>query len=244
MINIVAEARVAAYFNKTTENDVTFLDYDKFTDNQITFMASTQTEVSKGFYQFTKTRKFPQWHTNIQLGYVGSSSINTVTRIMDTTNGSELARNVNQIVFVDKSGKPGGLAGWWKDKYGGLAIGNKPCIVAPVTIPENRYKYTMKVPWGEIDTYKHTNYLSYIRFCFDAAMEAMQAGAYTRFKPGGDILEYNVKKVQTSYTGESKAGDVLSIDTAQGKDNPLKLYFDFTKDGKTINQNTIEFHEP
>ena len=208
-------------------------------------MASTCTEVSRELYRLPDAAKLPPLHTTVHLGYVGNSSLNSVAILTDKDTGKELARNVNQVVTVDKTTrKPSPLSDWWKEKYANSAVENERLIVAPIPIPDKSFSYEMKVPWSEIDTYKHTNYASYVRFCFDAAMDALQAGFYSKFTPGDDILRYHVKKLQIAFKGETKAGDILSVRTWENTENPFVLHFDIGKDGKTINQNTMEFYEP
>lgn len=102
----------------------------------------------------------------------------------------------------------------------------------------------MRVTWSDTDSYRHTNYESYVRFCLDAAMDAVSKGFYAGFS--GDILRYDVATIENLYVGECVEGQELIVHTWQDKERPRRLLFgvESAEDGKTIFQSSMEFHEP
>ena len=84
--------------------------------------------------------------------------------------------------------RPALIPDWWKSRYSSAVVDNERLIVTAEEVPSTvaTSSYDMKVPWSEMDPYGHTNYQSYVRFCFDAAADAVNAGRYATFD--GDIL--------------------------------------------------------
>jgi len=152
-----------------------------------------------------------------------------------------------QVVAVNKSTRrPTQIPDWWKLRYSSSVIGNE-CLVLPVehvptTVTSSCHE--MKVPWSEIDIYGHTNFQSYIKFCFDAAAEAVKSDRYATFS--GDILRYNVATIQSLYISESCANDVLRVVSWQSPDDPKEVHFSINKDddgaSKTLFQSCMRFY--
>lgn len=213
------------------------------TSDVLTFMASTRTSVNDAFYKLLDTGVVPALSVQLHLGYVGTSSLNTVAVLSDPNSGAVLARNVNQVVVIDKATrKPAPIPDWWRRKYESFVVENERLILPPLDVPkENTYKYDLKVSWNDIDGYRHVNFASYVKYCFDAAMDAVDKKFYTCFDD--DILKYSVKDIESSYRGECQAGDSVTVVTWQNAQNPFKLHFSLEKDGKVIYQSSVEFFE-
>lgn len=239
--------RLAAYHITSPETGETFLEYDRLTSGLYTFMASAKTEITRECYDLPDAAVSPSFEAKLHLGYMGNSSLNSVATLYHTQTGKELARNINQVVTVDKTTRrPAPLPEWWKEKYGDCVVGNERLVIPLVPVPDENvpgfYKGQCQVSWSDTDTYKHTNYLSYIRFCLDAAMDGIVDGQFQKFT--GDILQYHVKSIQLAYKGESLARDTLDITVWEDAINAYILHFDVKKDKNTIFQSTMEFYEP
>lgn len=237
-------ARVAAYHIPNPETSRTFLEYDKMTSNVYTFMASTKTTVSRDLYRMINADKsLDDSEIKLHLGYVGTSSLNSVATLATKDGGPTLARNINQVVTVDKATRKSmPIPDWWKNEYETSVVENERLVVAQEDVPlDNVFHYEMKVSWNEIDSYRHTNYQSYVKFCFDAAMDAVSKSFYTMLCE--DILKYNVKSIQCLYRGESVAGDILKIASWEDKSNPYVLSFSVTKDSNMLFQSQVEFYQ-
>jgi acyl-CoA thioesterase FadM len=165
-----------------------------------------------------------------------------VAELRHRDTGEVFATNTNQVVTVSKETRqPTPLADWWKAKYASAVVEDKRLIVPMINVPDKTHVYQMKVPWSDIDGYKHTNYISYIQYCFEASMDAVVAGFYSKFKD--DMLLYHVKEMEVAYKGETKAGDELQVATWENKEDPFKLHFDIRKAGSTVFQNSGIFYE-
>lgn len=107
----------------------------------------------------------------------------------------------------------------------------------------SNFRYGIQVRWSDTDSYKHTNYLSYVRFCFDAAQEAVSTGWLSSFS--GDILLYDVKTIQMLYKAETRVNDQLTMVLWPSKTNSFELHFSLEKADNTVAfQSVIEFYPP
>ncbi len=221
----------------------TFLDYDKMTQNHYTFMGSTQTDVTKDYYDIVNYTIVPKLVVNIHLGHIGNSSLNSVAEVVDKDTGKVFVTNTNQVVCVSKqTRKPAPLPDWWRDQYKDSVMGNQKLIVPLIDKPDQTHCYEVKVGWRDIDAYKHTNYATYLEYCQDAAMDAMHQGVFSKLT--GEITNYHIGKTRVLYKGESKACDNLHVHTWENTNNPYILHFQIEKDGILIHQNTVHFIEP
>ena len=193
-------------------------------------------------YQLHTKERLPKFTVSINLGYVGGSSLNSVAQLKDSETGEVYADNVNQVVTVSKeTRKPIPIADWWKEKYASTAVGDGRLIVPLTPVPSSRHQHSLKVPYEDIDGYMHTNYTAYIKYCFEAAMDACKNAFYTQLKD--DVLNYHVELMDIAYKGETKAGDELVISTWESEHNARKIHFDIAKNQSTMFQSTIIFHE-
>jgi acyl-CoA thioesterase FadM len=205
-------------------------------------MASTETVAEKELYELTRRDCLvakTKFGVVIQLGYVGNSSLSSIAKLITQPEGKVLVTNTNQVVTVDKTTrKPTTLSEWWKERYHSYGTTTKPLIVAVLAVPEITHSYSVKVPWTDIDNYKHTNYIAYIRYCIDAAMDATAAKVYTKVKH--DFLQYPIQSMRISYKGESVANDNLVVKTWENQENPLILHFSIDREGVILFQSTMQ----
>ena len=237
----MVNARISAY-DPNSGNGLRFLQLDEVTKSMLIFSVSSQTFMSPDFYQ--KVFQMVPLLVDIHLGYVGNSSVNTVAILRAEGSDDTLVTNVNQFVLVDKqTRRPSSAPDWWLEKYKPTVVENRSLVINRLDIPSegDAYKYLIRVPWSDIDGNKHTHFSSYTKFCFDAAMDAVDKNYFSVFS--GDILMYDVKSFSQSFFGESEAGDEIEISTWQDRANPLILHFSFDKKDKVIFQSSIEFHD-
>jgi len=240
--SLLTQARIFAYHIADTKTNKTFMEYDKMTSDRMTFMASTETRFARDLLQ---TTEIPSLAVRLSLGYIGTASLNTQAQLIDTKTGSVFAENINQVVTVSReTRKPIALPEWWVEKYTSYSI-NVPKLVIPVTVtPADAFTYNVKVRWSDTDGYGHTNYISYIRFCEDAAMQAAMEGKLPLYTD--TLYDPETKQLQLSYQGESRAGEDLTVHLWQNPDNMHKLYFSLvTAETRTlIFHCTMDFYEP
>ena len=135
----------------------------------------------------------------------------------------------------------------WKIKYSSAVVENERLVVMAEKVPASSDRtvaqYDLQVRWNDTDLYKHTNYLSYVKFCFDAAQDAVANGKYSAFHE--DILMYRVKAIESLYKAESRANDRLTIFSWEDDKDPYKLHFSMQKaDGSIVHQCRVEFYQP
>ena len=100
--------------------------------------------------------------------------------------------------------------------------------------------YRYHIQYSDGDLYSHTNHVSYVRFCHDAASMLVVKGVFSVLK--GDLAFRRVRSCVCSYLGESVPGDVVDIHVWEDPKDARILYFDVVKDGKSVCQCMIDFH--
>ena len=235
-------ARFLAYHTPIKDTGKSFLEYDVMTSDRYTFMASCRTETRPNFRSLLDKPIFPELALSVELGYVGMSSFSDISKLYDTATGEVYASNINQVVSVDKTTRrPTPLPEWWKEKYANYSVNNKGLVIPLLTPPEEMgHTFEVRASWNDVDSNQHVNYVAYIRFCLDAAMDALVHGKFRKLQK--DILAYQVKCMDIAYKKECNGGDWLRVSLWQDIKNPYVLYFDVTKDGETLFQNTMEFY--
>ena len=152
-----------------------------------------------------------------------------------------------QVALISKqTRKPVLVPEDWEKKYASAVVENERLVVAVEAVPADDDKrlalYELRVRWNDTDAYKHTNYLSYVKFCFDAAQNAISEGVYSAFS--GDVLHYGVKAVEMVYKAESRANDVLTIVSWEDEYDPYKIHFSMNQksNNSLVYQSRIEFY--
>ncbi|KAK2193487.1 hypothetical protein NP493_12g07000 [Ridgeia piscesae] len=238
---LMTKARMFAFHMPSKDTGDTFLQYDKLTADRFTFMASVKTTVSRSYYDIPELPVSPSMRVSLCLGYIGTSSLSTAANLNCEETGEVFVHNVNQVVSVDKTTrKPTPLPDWWRTKYASAVVGNERLVIPRFSQPDKVHMYECKIPWSDVDMYRHTNYVAYIRYSIDCAMDGILTGAYSNFT--NTQSQYLIKDTNIAFYNESVPNDVLQVASWEDKDNPYILRFDGTKDGKTIFQNSIEFY--
>jgi len=223
-------------------NDSTFMDVDKMLGTRLRFVVSLRCTLGEDLYKLVNATEPTPFSINFQLCNVGKSSFEKRCTLLDAS-GRKLGQTSKQMVLVDEvSRKPVPIPEWWKRKHGsqGVLREKKEVFQYALHVPaENTYQYSMKPSWNDVDSYHHVNYVSYVMFCFDAAMDAIKHGFYIGFFD--DILKYNVKTLQIRFMGEALAGDNLTVVTWQDAQNLRIIHFSIEREGNALVQCSIEF---
>ncbi|XP_046563626.1 uncharacterized protein LOC124272485 isoform X1 [Haliotis rubra] len=217
-----------------------FLDFGILSDGLLTFMASSSFEFDKSLYD-PLVSKWPL-KINVQLGYIGKSSTNFVSNIVEPSSGKILVRNTIQLVAIDKeTRKPTPFPPWWKEKHGEKAVRKEPLIVQKLSKPDNAHTYTLRVSWSETDMYKHVNWASYVVYSINALHHGIKEGVLRGVSK--EVVRNGVQKMQMAYFGECVEGDQLTVYFWEVEDQPRTVYFDIEKDGTSVFQNTLTYHQ-
>ena len=239
---LMTKARMYAFHAPADDTGETFLEYNTLTSDRYTFMASVKTSVARSYYSMPDMPQLPALRASVCLSYIGTSSLSTSATLNCADSGEVYVRNINQVVSVDKSTrKPMPLPDWWRTKYTSSVVGNERLVIPRFTQPETVHRYECRVPWTDVDIYQHTNYVAYIRYCIDCAMDGFYNGAYSNFSD--TLSRYMIKDTSIAFYNESNANNILQVSSWQGKDNPHILRFDGSKDETTVFQSSIEFYQ-
>ena len=219
----------------------THFEYDKLTSDRFTFMGSVKSSIAPSYYSIPDMPRLPSLRGSVCLGYIGTSSFNAIATLNCADTGEVYVRNVDQVVSVDKSTrKPMPLPEWWRTKYAPMVVGNEPLVLPRFSTPKTVHRYECRVPWSDVDIYRHTNFSAYIRYCSDCATDGVYTGAYPSFTD--TLSKYYIKGTSISFYNESKANDTLQISSWEDKDTKYLLRFKGTCRGKNVFESTIEFY--
>ena len=224
-----------------------YANFPKAVKDYYTFVASLKTDISNSFYNIPFKPAVTPLLFKVYPGYIGKSSFNTVVDIHDQHSGELYVKNVNQLVCVNKlSRKPTNLPQWFRDKYANLNKGSSLIVPKLIKPSDDIPTHTchIRVPYSDIDLYKHTNFSAYLKYSIEAAMEASNRGIYRELF-SGVLMKFRVKSVKTAFIGEAIAENMLSVTTWQDSENQQQIYCDITHQGtkKSICQTAIEFYE-
>ena len=171
---------------------------------------------------------------------LNTSSFVGQTSLFKSNLKAVLVSNQYKVVAVDrKSRKSTALPTWFTEKYS-PSIQQKGTF-AKYTVPKlpNNldlvYSKIYKINPSDMDRNQHTSNYSYMRFCFDAATEAV---LYKGIFPGmpGTICGYNVQRCQAIYLQECRLCDVIEILVWQDSVKNDTLHFHINKLGNRENQ--------
>lgn len=232
MMKLLGAVRFYAYNTPYDETGKTLRDFKQLTDDRFTFMISSELVFSKDIYDHS-VPKFPL-HGHVQGGYVGTSSLNTHTKIYTENESKLLCSNITQVVSVDKTTRrPKPLPDWWRQKYAEAAKSFSSLKYDKFPRQDGAGLYKCTVAWSDTDAYKHTNWSSYVRFAVDAAHHCAKKGHLPNFD---ENLQNGVNKAELYYCGESSEDDVIDVYAWEDQDNSKLMFFDFEKNDKSIFQ--------
>ncbi|XP_033733363.1 uncharacterized protein LOC117322512 isoform X2 [Pecten maximus] len=239
MMKLMGAARFFAYSHPLDQEGRTFRDFSKMTSDRMTFMVSSEITFYKELYDFSIKKTPLRMH--VIGGYIGSSSLNTITNMYDSTEKVLLASNITQVVSIDKATRrPKPLPDWWREKYAESAKKYVSLKFDKLTRPDCASVYECHVAWSDTDAYCHTNWASYARFVVDAAHYSSRKGDLKHFD---DNLARGLHRVELHYCGESFMDDTVTVYTWEDQNNSNNLYFDMCKADKSIFQCKFHFFD-
>ncbi|KAK3096830.1 hypothetical protein FSP39_003740 [Pinctada imbricata] len=237
IMGLVVTGRIFAHHYPLDDPKRTFRDYEKLTEDRLTFLVTSELQFTKLLYD-KESPKRPLM-MKVQGGYIGNSSFNSYTSV-HAENGELLISNINQVVSIDmQTRRPKPLPDWWKQKYAESAK-NKPSLkIAKFEKPGNTGFYQVKVAWSDTDFNHHTTWSAYVRYVIDAAHKCQREGTLSNFD---DNLKSGISKLELQYFGESLEGDHLDVFVWEECSNGDRvLRGDVHKDGKSSFQCTLKF---
>ena len=107
-------------------------------------------------------------------------------------------------------------------------------------VPARHFRYTVRVAHSDTDYFRHLNNSHYLRFCMDAAAEAVKSGAFNNFT--GDLFEYRLKDADLLYQAECHGGDELDIFVWEDDTKPNRLVFQIRKKACDVLFSNVTFY--
>ena len=107
-------------------------------------------------------------------------------------------------------------------------------------VPARHFRYRLRVAHSDTDHLNHTNQSNYLRFCMDAAAEAVKTGALSNFT--GDLFEYKLKDADLLYQAECHAGDELDVCLWEDETDTNRLHFQIAKNTHDVLFSTVTYY--
>ncbi|OWF41120.1 uncharacterized protein LOC110462886 [Mizuhopecten yessoensis] len=239
MMRLMGAARFFAHSHPLDQSGRTFRDFSKMSSDRMTFMISSEIIFYKELYDFSIKKTPLRMH--VLGGYIGSSSLNTITKMFDSTEKVLLSSSVTQVVSIDReTRRPKPLPDWWREKYAASAKEHVSLKFDKMARPDNASSYECHVSWSDTDAYCHTNWASYARYVVDAAHHSSRKGDLPPFE---ENLTKGLHRIELHYCGESFMGDTLTVYSWEDQNNLNSLYFDLCKADKSIFQCKFHFFD-
>lgn len=196
------------------------------------FIVSASVTIDRHFYK-EETPKFPLY-VNATLDHVGRSSKRLSYRLHHPGTESAYATCIVDDVLVSSSNrKPIAYPDWWMKKYAHLCENEKSSnFELPTTQMSKPLCSSYKVNLTDIDTYKHTNWSAYVKFCFESIYKHVLDNSYSNINQSH--VDNGVKSVSMVYKSESNLYDTLNVLTRENKQHPNGVYGDIVKEDGTI----------
>ncbi|XP_063440373.1 uncharacterized protein LOC134721359 [Mytilus trossulus] len=237
MMSLCSSSRVYMHHVAIDNIGSTFRDFKDLTKDHMTFLVTSQLTFSKALYNMSILNN--PLLIKVQGGYIGNTSLNALTTVSLDGNSTELMSNINQVVYIDpETRKPTPLPSWWKEKYAESAKEKSSLIIEKFKRPLKTGHQRFQVTWTYTDGYEHANWTSYARYAIDSAHLCSKEGILKQFE---ENIENGVSKIELHYYGESLQGEYLDIYTWEDSEDSKKLYFDISKDEKSIFQCIMYF---
>ncbi|KAK3106155.1 hypothetical protein FSP39_013809 [Pinctada imbricata] len=235
-------ARSSAFWpiSRCSRPNDSFADFQKLLLDHFFFIVSSRVEISQNLYSLS-TPKFPLTITKT-LSYVGNSA-HCLTSVLENPDVKEpYATCMTQTVLVDpKSRRPISYPEWWRDKYESSVTSNTPLHIPKLKRPANSICFPHAVYFGDTDSYRHTNWTAYVRFCYDACMDAVWREQYSKLKFSDS--ENGVKSFEIAFTKESSIGDQIDVHSwEEASPNDKPVCFEILKGNDVCCQAKMTFH--
>ena len=195
------------------------------------FIVSAKLTVQKYFYD-ENAPKFPLY-VKASLDHVGKSSKRLSYHLYHQDAAEEYATcTVDDVLVSSKDRKPVAYPDWWMKKFGRMCKEKAtPNFEIPTTLSEtNCTKYQVNLT--DIDTYKHTNWSAYIKFCFESVYKHVLDDNYSNINQ--NHIDGGVKSVNMIYKSESNLYDTLSVLTQEDKNFADRVYGNIIKEDGTL----------
>ena len=163
--------------------------------------------------------------------FCGWTSIGLIFSLHDVASQQQLAQVTRQIVFIDsKHRRPVQVPQKVRQRFTARII--EPLHVVPQIPPDGAYIFSFRVVHSDTDKLYHINQSVYLRYCMDAAAQAVTEGHIVSFKT--DIFDIEVDDVLILHQGEMHPGDECRVTVWQDQHNTHRLHFSLQKQQSAV----------
>ncbi|XP_060071900.1 uncharacterized protein LOC132551774 isoform X2 [Ylistrum balloti] len=216
-----------------------FADFNQLLMDNFFFIATANLSIERQLYdEFTP--KFPLSVT-IHLDFVGRSSFLLTSSLAHMDTEPYAVCKVQSVLVNSTTRKPTPFPDWWRRKYlhntclSGTALKMKDLLEAKI---DQCYQHDVIVYPRECDSYFHTNWSNYVRYCSDTVSFGV---LHKKFKNITEkTLEHGIKELEISLLRESNVGDKLNIVSWETNDG---LNFRILKDSHACAQMSMSFFQ-
>lgn len=186
------------------------LDLGKVFQDHLVFVLGANVKIYKPFYEF-ETPKYPL-HIITKLKYLGKSSKTLAYELYHSNSNTLYVEcDVTDVLVSMQERKPVAYPDWWIQKYGDLVTSERADLrINPVPTCQQVVS-EVKVGDSDIDSYKHTNWSSYLKFCYNSLNEHVLSSSYQNV--GQLELKAGLKSCNLIYKAESNLGDILTLNS-------------------------------
>jgi acyl-CoA thioesterase FadM len=214
------------------------LDFHNILENYFIFIVGVTMDIKRPFHDF-ETPKAPLYVVE-KLKYLGKTS-KTLTYDIRHGNTDELyvSCDITDVLVSTKSRKPTAYPDWWFQKHGDLVTEEKAKF-AEEGLPNNEpFSSVISVKSSDIDTYQHTNWASYLKFCYESFTDHTLTNSYKRMN--NLHLSNGLKSCSMIYKNETNLGDTLNVKSWESDADENKVIFNVLKDNKVCLYCNMEF---
>lgn len=263
IISLVESGRALSFNQLPGNADHTFLSVDRLYAHHNLFQGSAKLEISKAMYDIS----LPKTPVTLEkeLVYVGHSSMNVKTDVIQSSVGVKLASCEVQSVLVNKeTRKPVPFPEWWMEMYGSFSSPQKQLKVlvekepragtasqssSPVNnrvlsgnepITNGVSRVDMVVCAGDTDVYGHANWSAFLKYCIEAiSVVACQCKS-------DYMLRRVVKSAKLSYCSEGSMGQKIQVHFWRSASTPDCVHFQVIecKNNGLLSYAVLEFYQP
>ena len=241
LLRFIESVRACTFWNyNNTSAQNSLADFHVVLQNHLFFVVSANVTIHKYFYD-EESPKFPLY-VNASLDHVGRSSKRLSYRLYHPDVETEYVTcHVDDVLVSNISRKPVGYPDWWVEKFAHLCKGEKSIFELPRTQLSKTYNTSYQVTSTDIDTYKHANWSSYVKFCFESVYKNVYENKYDKITQ--NHIDSGLKSFSLVYKNESSLYDNLNICTREDKFDETVVYGDvFKEDGTLCFQMLMDFY--
>ncbi|KAK6183088.1 hypothetical protein SNE40_010634 [Patella caerulea] len=237
LLSLVESGGAFSYYGNHNDPEGGFLDFNTLYNDVLSFNVACSLTINRDLYR-KETNKSPLIIKK-KLVYAGTSSLNILAEVSHPETETPLAECRVQTVCVDKTThRPKPFPEWWNEKYKKYS---KPEEVLKWRLsyprPPAVTSYVLIVQPSDCDTYSHTNWTNYLKFCCDALVS-------TNVKKDGSNLKLpQIKSALLSYINEGNVGEQLSVDFWSPPEKKCICFEILNEDKDIICQAQLEMHE-